>query len=309
MYKIYFLILNYNTYDETIKCIRSIKTLRTENNFSIKILVVDNHSTDNSYEQLVLYQQNQASDYIILRRMESNVGFSKANNRAYQMIKEMEEGLKYIVICNSDIEFRQPLFLKILSEEYEKSKFHLCGPDVFCENDLDKGWRGHQSPGYPWESSKMYVKSQIYMSGIWIQKLNKKSIRKIEFIKYMFCKLLSLILKATMQTLYSGWRRKYRTNVALQGSCIILSERFIKGENEVFTPETNFYFEELLLYNRVKQKGYISVYNPKMKVYHMQGRATEKLSKENKINREFFVAENIQESAKKYLIEIEKEYK
>lgn len=48
-----FVILNYNTYDETLDCIKYLKQL--ENQDMINIIVVDNNSTDRSGIEIEKY--------------------------------------------------------------------------------------------------------------------------------------------------------------------------------------------------------------------------------------------------------------
>lgn len=297
--KIYFLILNYKTKNETINCIRSIQKLQ-ENEYKKEIVIIDNCSEDGSFEYLWEIYKNDKS--ISMYRTEENVGFSKANNYGYQIIRDRKDA-KFIVICNSDIEFRQEKFLDILCSEFNQYYFDIGGPDVYCEMDLKKGWEGHQSPAYPWESKKWFVKLQYFYNKIKLGRLTDKKNSVLYFSCAIFENIQNMILRFCMRSIYKNYRLQKHIDIPLHGSCIIVTENFLNLEEKVFSPETKFYGEELLLYLKQRKKGYKSIYIPELKIWHMQGRATGKIDKQ--IERKKFVYENLKKSAKIYLDEVE----
>lgn len=297
MRQIYFLILNYCTKEETIKCVQTIKELKGVR-YKISIVIVDNDSNDNSYEELRnIYKCDKT---IILCQTEFNMGFSRGNNFGYQLIKR-EKDADFIIVCNSDIEFRQKDFLTRMLEEYEMSKFHLCGPDVYCESDLNKGWKGHQAPAYPWESKYWFVKQGIWYNALKLQYYENEKIAN--FIQYCMgwgiMKLFEGFIRILMKTKYKNYRVHRQENIPLHGSCLIISREFIEREEKIFTPETEFYGEELLLYLKQQRKEYRSVYTPTLRVWHMQGRATSKEREKKK-----FICKNLKNSAEIFLNEI-----
>lgn len=291
MKTIYFLILNYNTLEETRECVSSIKKLDTED-FLVKIMIIDNKSEDDSFESLAAEYEDDNS--IELIQLERNEGFSRANNYGFCKIRAMEN-ISFIILCNSDVVFVQKDFLIKVTKLYQDQKFHLLGPDVFCPNDIDRPWKGHQSPAYPWEGRRWYVKSQIL-------RFSEKSEGGTSLYGNCLLKSVTLMSRLLMYTFYRNYRRRFHQNVALNGSCMVLAPEFICNEEKVFLPETRFYFEELLLNVRRKRKHYKSVYAPELKIYHMQGRATRKGRDKQTIEK--FMAENMVESGKIYLKEI-----
>ena len=90
MKKLSIIIVNYNSGEELIVCIKSIRRYLT--NVSYEIIVVDNNSTDNSRELLKEYSVEIKT--IIL---ETNTGFSSANN--YGVDKSTGE---YLLLLNPD---------------------------------------------------------------------------------------------------------------------------------------------------------------------------------------------------------------
>ena len=84
------IIVNYNSGEELIVCIKSIRRYLT--NVSYEIIVVDNNSTDNSRE---LLKEFSAEIKTII--LETNTGFSSANN--YGVDKSTGE---YLLLLNPD---------------------------------------------------------------------------------------------------------------------------------------------------------------------------------------------------------------
>ena len=90
------IIVNYNTKDFLLPCIKGIEG--NTKNLDYEIIVVDNASKDNSAEYI---KQNLIPRFGNLRLIEagSNLGFSAGNNLG---VKQSDG--KYILIINSDIE-------------------------------------------------------------------------------------------------------------------------------------------------------------------------------------------------------------
>lgn len=83
-------IVNWNTKDLVTNCILSIQ--ETVKNISYEIIVVDNHSSDSSYE----FISNRFPEVVVVT-LESNKGFAYANNIGINLSKG-----KYIALINSD---------------------------------------------------------------------------------------------------------------------------------------------------------------------------------------------------------------
>ena len=89
------ILLNYNQNDYTIKCVKSL--LESDYN-NLKILLVDNGSSDENYNEL---EQNISKDErVIFKRLVDNIGYAKGSNYG------LEEGGKldptYFLILNND---------------------------------------------------------------------------------------------------------------------------------------------------------------------------------------------------------------
>ena len=81
--KLAFVILNYNTYEETTACIHSINDKIDTQDY--RIIVVDNASTDNSLERLKETFSCQSGAEVPVEKIEllcnkENLGFARGNN-------------------------------------------------------------------------------------------------------------------------------------------------------------------------------------------------------------------------------------
>lgn len=105
-------LVNYNGYQDTAECIRSLLKCRYKN---IKIIVVDNASAKVPDKTDMEYILGNAR----FIRSGKNIGFAGANNLGVRHAKEY--GPKYILILNNDTVVKKD-FLNILIDTCEKEK-------------------------------------------------------------------------------------------------------------------------------------------------------------------------------------------
>lgn len=123
MVKVMAIILNYNTYNDSIKCAELLKKQTYEN---LQIVIVDNQSTDGKKEQLVAYCKENQIEFIASER---NAGFSAGNNLGLK--KATELGCKYSLIINPDVEIRDSEYIEKAVEKMEEDKkIAVLGSDV-----------------------------------------------------------------------------------------------------------------------------------------------------------------------------------
>jgi len=85
-------VLNYNTYEETSTCLSSV--FKYPPKASFKLLLVDNASTDGSFEKLKTKFKN-----IQVIENDKNYGFAKGNNDGIQRVYKNS---RYVLLLNSD---------------------------------------------------------------------------------------------------------------------------------------------------------------------------------------------------------------
>lgn len=121
------IVLNYNTLNETIKCVDSIREHTT---IDYMIYIVDNASTDGSTEALYNKYSN-FSDVIVICN-KKNTGYSAGNNVG---IKQAElDGCEYIAIVNSDVELLNDAFLIMIDTLKKRPDVLMIGPSVRDNN-------------------------------------------------------------------------------------------------------------------------------------------------------------------------------
>lgn len=103
-------ILNYNDYKTVYKLISNIQNYKVINN----IVIVDNCSTDESFEQLLLLSNNK----IDVIRTKKNGGYSYGNNIGAKYCIE-KYNPNYLIIANPDINIKEST-IKSMIERIEK---------------------------------------------------------------------------------------------------------------------------------------------------------------------------------------------
>ena len=111
---VYIVLLNYNTYKDTIECIKSLKNIEYEN---YHIVIVDNNSINNSEEYITEYIKDINNTHFI--KSVKNLGFSGGNNLGIKW--SLEQSADYICLLNNDT-IVEPTFLKYLVTEMESDK-------------------------------------------------------------------------------------------------------------------------------------------------------------------------------------------
>lgn len=91
------IILNYKNYEMTIECVNNLKKL----DIGAKIIVVDNNSPNDSYEQLTRRLASLNNVYLV--KTEKNGGYSYGNNEGIRFATTKFGNINYICIMNPDV--------------------------------------------------------------------------------------------------------------------------------------------------------------------------------------------------------------
>ena len=132
MTKLGFVIVNYNDYPMTKRLLENIKDYKCLS----KIVVVDNHSTDDS----VIKLQKHENKKIKILEAKDNKGYAAGLNLgAKYLIKEL--GKCNIIFSNSDIIIHKEEDLKKLNSDIGKHSIAIVGPTVVENRKLNRGWK------------------------------------------------------------------------------------------------------------------------------------------------------------------------
>lgn len=119
-------ILNWNAYFDTARCLHTV--LQSEHRAAYPI-VVDNASTDGSYERLV-------ADFpqVEIIRAEANLGYAGGNNRGIQ--RAQERGAHYVYVINNDTEVPPDSIGRLVEVMESDERIGQVGPlvhDATCD--------------------------------------------------------------------------------------------------------------------------------------------------------------------------------
>ena len=274
-----FVILHYGNVQVTKACVDSILQLHTEDD--VHVIVVDNDTNKSLEERQLLKDTVVKTPQIEVVQMLEQSGFSRANNEGYMYTRKMHNP-DYVIIANNDIMFEQKDFIKRIQDLYNECFYEILSPDIM---DRDSGQ--HQSPIDVTGRSLKQVQYTIWMNTICL---------KLYSLMYP---LLQMNYNRMKKNSIVEQKSERQSEIVPCGACLILSKNFIEKEAVVFTPETNFYYEEYILHERCQRNGYRILYAPEVQVIHGDGMATKEKEKNEK-KRIRFVMEETVKSAKIY---------
>ncbi|BDQ04195.1 glycosyltransferase family 2 protein [Ignavibacterium sp.] len=127
------IIINWNGLDDTIECVKSLKTTDYEN---YKITIVDNNSNEFNKTKLKELQENYKDITLIFN--ESNLGFSGGNNIGIQ--QALREGADYILLLNNDTIVEPSSFSKLISVFEHDINAGIASPKINYYDFPDLVW-------------------------------------------------------------------------------------------------------------------------------------------------------------------------
>lgn len=231
--KVGIVILNYMTFERTIKCVNDLEVLSYNNFF---VVIVDNNSPNESREKLHSEFANgkKLSFDIFLVFNDKNGGYAYGNNAG---IYEAEKhGAEFTIIMNNDIIVETENFIENMIKEFKKkSNLAAIGPAI-----IEKGFI--RPPAY-----KIRPSALSYIS------------KNILFPLHLF----SYRLKLKQYQSKPEATRVY----ALAGSCFALRISALR-EVDYLDENTFLYGEEVILGEKLYKKGYVVEFYPSIKVIH-----------------------------------------
>lgn len=130
MSRIGIVVLNYNDYKETREYIDTIKKFRIIN----EIVVVDNNSTDASYEVLKRMEKGN----ITVLKADENRGYSSGNNIGVKYLKDKAD---YIIVSNPDIILEESVIKKMKKDMDENPEYSVVAPVIEQHGEILRGWK------------------------------------------------------------------------------------------------------------------------------------------------------------------------
>lgn len=259
-----FVILHYKTIEDTRICVNSI--LKLEDAEDSIVVIVDNSFIVSDTGTLLEAEFKDTPQIFVIPNKE-NTFFSYGNNLGYAFARTMN--VEFVIMSNNDIIFPQKDFYKKLKRKMNKAQFFVCGPNI-----LDLPSKSATSP-IMWEClTEKEAEQDIIFYRKECEKLERGG-RTNETVKEykQTCPIALRQIRRFQIELWKLIKIKYgkKNYPVLQGSCVIVSWLFMKENNKMFVPETEFYGEEQLLAYRCRKAGYKMVYASNIKVLHKGG--------------------------------------
>ena len=128
------IILNYNTYSNTVACIESILNNGSATT-DVEILIVDNCSPNESFEYLSREIRDRKYGNVSIVKTDHNGGYSYGNNIGLTEIKK--RGLDYCIVTNNDVLFYDNSISEMIEPLRNNEKRVVVVPKVLNVNGIE----------------------------------------------------------------------------------------------------------------------------------------------------------------------------
>lgn len=264
-----FIILHYLAEEMTKECVKYI-----ENHLDInkcKIIIVDNASSNGSGQRLKEYYEN--TEYCDVILSNENVGFARGNNIGFKYAKEKYDP-DYMIIMNNDVLIDDNAFFEKIENIHNETEFDVLGPDIISQKT---GF--HQNPF----RKEIITAQQVQKEIVQFEKFVKSP--KMYFVINKFKSIIRIRTRLKKIFKNESQHLNYLSRMydpVLHGACYIFSKKFIDNEIEAFDSRTFLFHEEDILYCKCMNKKYCIVYDPVLKVTHLEDVSTDESLKINK---------------------------
>ncbi|RYM06527.1 glycosyltransferase family 2 protein [Sporolactobacillus sp. THM7-7] len=124
------IVLNWNDYDDTAECLKSLEWL---NYPDFHVYLVDNHSSDHSFEKLQEENRRHPFQYdITFLESGANLGFAGGNNLAIK--KAYNEGYDYFWLVNNDAVVTPDALTELVRTLEKDERAGIAGSKIYYYN-------------------------------------------------------------------------------------------------------------------------------------------------------------------------------
>ncbi len=234
------IILNYNGWELTRKCIESILQ---QFKGLYKIYLVDNASSIAMPEGYKDILHNYNVKFIAGK---TNRGYSAGNNLGIKAA--LKDGCSHILISNNDILFTQDILEELLGFFEQNKKVGIAAPRVMLKDGVPQ---------------QVQLKCKMTMGGKYLNILRKTP--------------LKFLSKRFVNDFYYTGNRKGPIKVYMvSGCCFMVSKECIQKIG-YFDENTFLYEEENILGCKIEKANFNSYILPYITVLHLHGQSTEKM--------------------------------
>lgn len=237
MKKIFIVTINYNTAEDTKKMLASLEKLHHPD-FSLHAIVVDNASR----EKFSL--DNKGSIETTVLRSETNKGFAGGSNFGIEYA--LKAGADYVLLLNNDTIVDRNLISQLLKELESKKEIGITVPKIY----FAKGYEYHKDRyksdelgNVFWYAGGYTDWSHVFSKHRGMDEVDHKQYDRIE-------------------------------NTSFATGCCMLVKKEVFEKVGFFNEKYFLYFEDADFSERVQKAGYIIVYVPQAKLWHMTSAST-----------------------------------
>jgi GT2 family glycosyltransferase len=128
--KIVAIILNYVNWKDTIDCIHSLQECTYPN---LEIIIIDNHSPNDSFQRLQLQFPN-----IPTHQTGANLGYTGGINYGFKICESLQSN--YILVINNDTIVQNDFLSELISEHEKYKDVFISCPLILAEHDRNVIW-------------------------------------------------------------------------------------------------------------------------------------------------------------------------
>lgn len=271
--KISYVILQYNLYEKTVKCIEHIE-LNTKVDY--QIVVVDNCSTNDAYQRIK--QKYEQTSHVTVIQTPKNLGFANGNNYGVEYVNQYHN-YDWLIVMNNDIYLKTPLTSDILRLPYT-----VVGPDIIRVDTNE-----HQNPLPTIQYSNFYIFYMTMIYRIYVI-LNTLYLDYYLHRLAIYCLTYLTNRKAKKQQLEISSEAIVGK---IHGSVILFKKDFIDRYPLPFHPSTFMYLEEDFLSLRCLRANIPMYYQPAIQFIHDHSSTVDSISKNEHAKSRYVYQNNI----------------
>jgi GT2 family glycosyltransferase len=270
-----FVVLHYQTDEDTRLCVESILQYVDTQQFTV--VIVDNASDNGSFERLgeVFGRESR----VVLLTNPTNLGFARGINVGIRYAKQ-EWNPTFIAVLNNDTLLLPGSFFMSIARKYEVTSYATLGPMI-----LSGDGRYHANPMKPTVRGETDAR---------------------RYIRY--CKNLLILNRFGLAGLYISlsrlWNRSPKKkdfsacltdqiDAQLHGCALVFSPAFF-AEFDGLDEATFLYMEEDILRLHLQKAGLHSLYTPEIQIFHKEDSATNARHHSSRAKRKMMCTYSIQ---------------
>lgn len=189
--KISIVVLNFNGWEDTLECIKSLDSTLMCESLDVSLIVIDNNSENESIKEIDHFLSNQYGDLylltednneavthkIVLFKSSKNLGFSAGNNIGMRIA--IKKGSDYVMLLNNDTSVEDGFLQPLVQLMELDTNLGMVGPKIFdyfnrSEYTLGGNYNKFKGSGYSFYNTEKADKKRLnYLSGCcWLIRSN-----------------------------------------------------------------------------------------------------------------------------------------